>query len=59
VAELPTRFATRLNNKWVDIVTVKQLLGHSSVKVKMRYAHSSREANASAVRSLSAAVVTK
>lgn len=46
-------FATRLNKNGTDIVTVKELLGHSDVKVTMRYAHTSRAAKASAVRSLS------
>ena len=45
-------FATRLNKGGADIVTVKELLGHSDVKVTMRYAHTNRAAKASAVRSL-------
>jgi len=45
-------FATRLNHSGADIVTVKALLGHSDVKVTMRYAHTSRAAKAKAVRSL-------
>jgi integrase len=52
-------FATRLNKNGADIVTVKELLGHSDVKVTMRYAHTNRAAKASAVRSLASPVVTK
>jgi site-specific recombinase XerD len=36
-------FASRLTRKGVDLVTVKELLGHSSVTVTMRYAHTNRE----------------
>src|SRR5579864_4723335 len=32
-------FASRLLNRGVDIVTVQQLLGHSTVVVTMRYTH--------------------
>jgi site-specific recombinase XerD len=32
-------FASPLVNRGVDIVTVKELLGHSSISVTMRYAH--------------------
>lgn len=45
-------FATRINKNGADIVTLTELLGHSDVKVTMRYAHTSRAAKA-AVRSLS------
>jgi len=33
----------------VDLVSVKELLGHSSINVTMRYAHTNREAKARAV----------
>lgn len=46
-------FATRINKNGADIVTLTELLGHSDVKVTMRYAHTSRAAKAAAVRSLS------
>jgi len=39
-------FASRLVNSGVDIVTVKELLGHSSIIVTMRYAHTNIEKQA-------------
>jgi integrase len=45
-------FASRLTREGVDLVTVKELLGHSNVSVTMRYAHSNQEAKARAVRLL-------
>ena len=42
-------FASRLTRKGADLVTVKELLGHSSVAVTMRYAHTNRDAKARAV----------
>jgi site-specific recombinase XerD len=39
----------------VDIVTVKELLGHSDVKVTVRYTHTSRDAKVKAVRSITPA----
>lgn len=45
-------FASRLTRKGVDIVTVKELLGHSTVTVTMRYAHSNHETKARAVSRL-------
>ena len=45
-------FASRLTRAGVDLVTVKELLGHSSVSVTMRYAHTNREAKLQAVRML-------
>jgi hypothetical protein len=44
-------FASRLVN--VDIVTVKELLGHSSISVTMRYAHTNIESKRAAVEKLS------
>jgi site-specific recombinase XerD len=37
-------FASRLPREGVDIVTVKELLGHSNISTTMRYAHSNDEA---------------
>jgi len=42
-------FASRLIRNGADLVTVKELLGHSSVTVTMRYAHTNREAKRRAV----------
>jgi integrase len=45
-------FASRLVNRGVDIVTVKELLGHSSISVTMRYAHTNIESKRAAVEKL-------
>ncbi|MGH9745991.1 MAG: tyrosine-type recombinase/integrase [Candidatus Acidiferrales bacterium] len=45
-------FASRLVNSGVDIVTVKELLGHSSIIVTMRYAHTNIESKRAAVEKL-------
>jgi integrase len=45
-------FASRLVNSGVDIVTVKELLGHSSISVTMRYAHTNIESKRAAVAKL-------
>lgn len=42
-------FASRLTRNGADVVTVKELLGHSSLSVTMRYAHTNREAKKRAV----------
>jgi site-specific recombinase XerD len=42
-------FASRLTRNGADLVTVKELLGHSSVSVTMRYAHTNRDAKRRAV----------
>jgi site-specific recombinase XerD len=42
-------FASRLTRNGADLVTVKELLGHSSVSVTMRYAHTNHEAKKRAV----------
>jgi integrase len=42
-------FAARLTHAGVDLVTVKELLGHSAVSMTMRYAHTNHEAKARAV----------
>ena len=44
--------ASRLVNSGVDIVTVKELLGHSSISVTMRYAHTNIESKRAAVEKL-------
>jgi site-specific recombinase XerD len=45
-------FASRLTRNGADLVTVKELLGHSSVAVTMRYAHSNDETKRRAVPKL-------
>ena len=45
-------FASRLVNSGIDIVTVKELLGHSSISVTMRYAHTNIESKRAAVERL-------
>ena len=45
-------FASRLTRKGVDLVTVKELLGHSTVTVTMRYAHSNHDTKLRAVSQL-------
>jgi len=47
--DLRHTFATRLIAKGTDIVTVKDLLGHSSVTITERYTHSFREQKKKAV----------
>jgi integrase len=45
-------FASRLVDRGVDIVTVKELLGHSSVTVTMRYTHTNLDSKRAAVEKL-------
>lgn len=45
-------FASRLTNSDVDLVTVKELLGHSTITTTMRYAHTNHESKARAVAKL-------
>lgn len=45
-------FASRLVNSGVNIVTVKELLGHSNISVTMRYAHTNFESKRAAVEKL-------
>jgi site-specific recombinase XerD len=45
-------FATRFTADGVDIVTVKELLGHADIKTTMRYAHSNDDAKRRAVQKL-------
>jgi integrase len=47
-------FASRLIAGGADLVTVKKLLGHSDIKITMRYAHTNHEAKVAAVRLLDA-----
>jgi integrase len=47
-------FASRLTGSGVDLVTVKELLGHSEISVTMRYAHTNRDAKRRAVKRLGA-----
>ncbi|MBI1355155.1 MAG: tyrosine-type recombinase/integrase [Acidobacteria bacterium] len=42
-------FASRLTRSGVDLITVKELLGHSTITVTMRYAHSNEETKRAAV----------
>jgi integrase len=45
-------FASRLTRTGVDIVTVKDLLGHSNISTTLRYAHSNDDARRRAVERL-------
>ncbi|HLW34905.1 MAG TPA: site-specific integrase, partial [Chthoniobacterales bacterium] len=45
-------FASRLVDRGVDIVTVKELLGHSSITVTMRYTHTNLDSKRAAVEKL-------
>jgi integrase len=46
-------FASRLTRSGVDLVTVKDLLGHANISTTLRYAHSNDEAKRRAVEKLS------
>ena len=50
--DLRHTFATRLVAAGVDIVTVKELMGHRDISMTMRYAHSAPERSLDAVRRL-------
>ena len=50
--DLRHTFASRLVERGVDIVRVKELLGHSSVKITERYTHSNQEERRKAVELL-------
>jgi integrase len=45
-------FASRLLDRGVDVVTVKELLGHSSITVTMRYTHTNLDSKKAAVAKL-------
>jgi integrase len=45
-------FASRLTRAGADLVTVKELLGHSAISVTMRYAHTNRDSKIQAVKLL-------
>ena len=45
-------FATRLVDRGADIVTVQQLLGHSTITVTMRYTHTNLDSKRAAVAKL-------
>jgi integrase len=47
-------FGTRLVHQGVDLITVKDLLGHSTVKVTERYTHSTPDSKRIAVETLAA-----
>jgi integrase len=51
-------FASRLNSNGADLVTVKDLLGHSDIKTTMRYPHTNREAKRRAVAWVGVTLVT-
>jgi integrase len=50
--DLRHTFASRLIEKGVDIIRVKEILGHSSVKITERYTHSNQEERKKAVELL-------
>jgi len=50
--DLRHTFASRLVEEGVDLIRVKELLGHSTVKITERYTHSSREERKKAVELL-------
>ena len=50
--DLRHSFVSRLVANGCDLITVKELLGHSSVKITERYTHSRRELKTRAVESL-------
>ncbi len=50
--DLRHTFATRLVKRGVDLITIKELLGHSSVTITERYTHSFKEQKRNAVCAL-------
>lgn len=52
--DLRHTFATRLVQAGVDLITVRQLLGHARITMTVRYAHSPTEARIAAVMRLDA-----
>ncbi len=57
--DLRHTFASRLIESGADIITVKELLGHSSVKITERYTHSQSEQKRSAVALLATKTANK
>ena len=57
--DLRHTFASRLVEKGVDIETVRDLLGHSSITITQRYTHSTDERKRVAVELLSKGRVTQ
>jgi integrase len=51
--DLRHTFASRLVKRGIDLITVKALLGHSTVKITERYTHSDQERKRKAVELLS------
>lgn len=54
--DLRHTFASRLVAKGVDIETLKELLGHHSIKMTQRYIHSSDDRGRAAVELLSSKI---
>jgi len=52
IKDLRHTFASRLVERGVDLITVKELLGHHSVVITQRYTHSSSEQKRKAVENL-------
>ena len=50
--DLRHTFGTRLGERNVDIITIKNLMGHSRIEMTMRYAHSSEDSQRRAVEKL-------
>lgn len=50
--DLRHTFASRLRAKGVDLVTIKELLGHADIRTTMRYAHTNMDAKKAAILAL-------
>jgi len=57
--DLRNTFASRLVMKGVDLTTVKELMGHKSIEMTLRYSHLSADHKASAVQRLDTYMDTK
>ena len=51
--DLRHTFASRLVQNGVDLITIKDLLGHSSVKITERYTHTNKASKEEAMAKLS------